>query len=100
MLGVVLRPRSLASTSGSCHPLGVARTPSEGQGRRNRWLRTHRIWASLLIGTVWAILCALITMFIFGWDPVSLIFWLAAGWLLFGPLMTTGMVRSAAKEEP
>ena len=53
-----------------------------------------------MIGTVWAILCASITMFIFGWDPVSLIIWLAAGWLVFGPLMTSGMVRSAKKENP
>ena len=78
----------------------MTRAPSEGQLRRSRWLRTHRLWGSFLIGTVWALLSAAITMFIFGWDPVTLIFWLVGGWLFFGPLASAGMVRLMDKDEP
>jgi len=74
--------------------------PSERRLERRRWLRTHQVWCSFLFGTTWAILSASITIFIFGWDRVSLIFWLAGGWVFFGPLAVRGMVRSMGRDEP
>jgi hypothetical protein len=78
---------------------GHVRTPEE----RKQSLARHPVWSSIILGAVWGLFMALagiVTAPLTGEklsNTFNVLFWLAAGLLLFGPGLVYGSLRRARR---